>query len=185
MNRNQQMTREITFAAILTALSIIITYSPVKLNLSFFTLTLGAHVPTFLAMFISPWVAVMSVIGSCIGFFMAIPAPSNILVMIRAALHIIFTLAGMKMLSKNVNIFLVIILTALMHSLAEGIAVYFLTPVIVANSTSSQLGAGWIALTGTFVHHFIDSAIATPILVALSRAKLINKPYFITKKAGR
>lgn len=46
-------TRELVLAAILTALAILITYSPVKLNTGFFTLTLGAHVPTMLAMFIS------------------------------------------------------------------------------------------------------------------------------------
>ncbi len=177
-------TRELVLAAILTALAIIITYSPVKLNLPFFTLTLGAHVPTFLAMFVSPWVAVMSVIGSCIGFFLAIPAPNNLLVVVRAALHIIFVLAGMKMLDKKMNIFLVIILTSLLHSVAEGIAVYVLTPVIIPDSPTTSLWAAWIALAGTFVHHYIDAAIATPILLALSRAKLVNKPYFINAKQG-
>ncbi len=174
-------TRELVLAAILTALAILITYSPVKLNLPFFTLTLGAHVPTLLAMFVSPWVAVMSVIGSCIGFFMAIPAPNNMLVMIRAALHIIFVLVGMKILDKKMNIYLVIILTSFMHALAEGIAVYALTPVIVPNSETTQLWAGWIAAAGTFVHHYIDCAIAAPILFALARAKMIQKPYFMAK----
>ena len=95
-------TRKIVFAAILTALAIIITYSPVKLNLGFFTLTPGAHVPTFLAIFVGPWVAAMSVIGSVLGFFTAIPAPSNLLVAIRALLHILFVFAALKMLDKKV-----------------------------------------------------------------------------------
>ncbi len=172
-------TRELVLAAVLTALSIVITYSPVKLNLGFFTLTLGAHVPTMLAMFISPHVAVMTVIGSCIGFFTAIPAPNNLLVMIRAALHLIFVFVGMKMLSKNMNIFLVIVVTSLLHSIAEGVAVYLLTPVIIENSTTAALVAGEIALGGTFVHHYIDSAITAPILLALSRAGLVKKPYFV------
>lgn len=172
-------TRELVLAAILTALAIIITYSPVKLNLPFFTLTLGAHVPTFLAMFISPWVAVMSVIGSCIGFFLAIPAPNNLLVVIRAALHIIFVLVGMKLLDRKMNIFLVIILTSILHSVAEGVAVYALTPWIIPNSETTSLWAGWIALAGTFIHHYIDSAIAAPILFALVKAKMISKPAFM------
>lgn len=166
-------------AAVLTALSIVITYSPVKLNLGFFTLTLGAHVPTMLAMFISPHVAVMTVIGSCIGFFTAIPAPNNLLVMIRAALHLIFVFVGMKMLAKNMNIFLVIVVTSLLHSIAEGTAVYLLTPVIIENSATAALAAGEIAFAGTFVHHYIDTAITAPILFALSRAKLVEKPYFV------
>lgn len=174
-------TRELVLAAILTALSIIITYSPVKLELPFFTLTLGAHVPTMLAMFVSPWVAAMSVIGSCLGFFMAIPAPNNLLVMIRAALHLIFVFAGMKMLSKNMNIFLTIVVTSLLHALAEGVAVYLLTPVIIPNSDTTALWAGWIAAAGTFLHHYIDTAITAPILFALVRAKLIAKPGFMKK----
>lgn len=174
-------TREIVLAAVLTALAIIITYSPVKLNTGFFTLTLGAHVPTFLAMFISPWVAVMSVVGSCIGFFLAIPAPNNLLVVIRAALHIIFVVVGMKMIDKKMNIFLVIIVTSLLHSIAEGIAVYALTPVIIPDNSTASLSAGWIALVGTFVHHYIDAAITAPILLALARAKMVSKPYFIKK----
>ncbi len=177
-------TRELVLAAILTALAIIITYSPVKLNLPFFTLTLGAHVPTFLAMFVSPWVAVMSVIGSCIGFFLAIPAPNNLLVVVRAALHIIFVLAGMKMLDKKMNIFLVIILTSVLHSVAEGVAVYALTPVIIPNSETTSLWAGWIALAGTFVHHYIDTAIAAPILYALAKAKMVARPEFMKSKQG-
>lgn len=172
-------TRELVLAAVLTALSIVITYSPVKLNLAFFTLTPGAHVPTMLAMFISPYAAIMTIIGSCIGFLTAIPAPNNLLVMIRAALHIIFAVVGMKMISKKANIFLVIVVTSLLHALAEGVAVYLLTPLIIPGSDTASLTAGWIALVGTFVHHYIDSAICAPILMALSRAKLVKKPYFM------
>ena len=175
-------TRKIVFAAILTALAIIITYSPVKLNLGFFTQTPGAHVPTFLAIFIGPWVAVMSVIGSVLGFFTAIPAPSNLLVAIRAALHILFVFAALKMLDKKMNVFIVVLLTALLHAIAEGVAVYFLTPVIIPSSEQTSFVASSIALSGTFVHHFIDSAITYPILVALSRAKLIKTPWFLLKK---
>ena len=77
------------------------------------------------------------------------------------------------------NIFLVIVVTSLLHSIAEGVAVYLLTPVIIENSTTAALVAGEIALGGTFVHHYIDSAITAPILLALSRAGLVKKPYFV------
>ena len=59
------------------------------------------------------------------------------------------------------------------------VAVYLLTPVIIENSTTAALVAGEIALGGTFVHHYIDSAITAPILLALSRAGLVKKPYFV------
>ena len=169
-------TRELVLAAILTALAIIITFFP-KIDFGgFFTLTPGSHVPTFLAMFVSPWVAVMSVIGSCIGFFFS---TSSLLVVTRAALHLVFVLVGMKMIDKKINIFLVIILTAVLHSVAEGVAVYALTPILVKNSEATMLAAGWTALSVTFVHHLIDAAITTPILYALTKAKLVARPDFM------
>ncbi len=167
-------TREMVLAAILTALSILITYSPVKLVLPFFTLTIGSHTPTMLAMLVSPWVAVMTVIGSCIGFFMTIPAPNSIIVVARAATHLIFALAGCKMIKdRKFNIYLIILITGVLHALAEGIIVFALTPLILPGQAA--LYAAVIALSGTFVHHILDCAITTPIAIALGRAKIIPK----------
>ncbi len=169
-------TKELVMAAILTALSILITYSPVKLQLPFFTLTLGCHVPTLLAMFISPWVAVMTIIGSCIGFFMVIPAPNSIIVVTRAATHLVFALAGIKMIKDGkLNPFLIILITALLHSATEWLAVYLLTPIVIEGETAALSAAG-IAFAGTFVHHLIDSAICAPVLFALARAKMLHIP---------
>ncbi|MCR4718488.1 MAG: hypothetical protein K5768_02545 [Firmicutes bacterium] len=167
-------TKELALASILTALSVLITYSPLKLVLPFFTLTLGAHVPTMLAIFVGPWVTVMTVIGSCIGFFLTIPAPNSIIVVTRAATHIIFALVGINMLKKNYNMVLIIVVTALLHALAEGIAVYILTPIVLDNATAA-LTAGGIATLGTVLHHIIDAAITAPILVALTKAKIIKR----------
>lgn len=176
-------TREMVLAAILTALSILITYSPVKLQLPFFTLTLGSHTPTMLAMLISPWVVVMTVIGSCIGFFMTIPAPNSIIVVARAATHLIFALAGCKMIKdKKLNIYLVVLITGIFHALAEGVVVFALTPLILPGQ--AVLYAAGIAIVGTFIHHLLDCAITTPIAVALGRAKIIPK-LTTTLKIGR
>lgn len=167
-------TREMVLAAILTALSILITYSPVKLVLPFFTLTIGSHTPTMLAMLISPWVVVMTVIGSCIGFFMTIPAPNSIIVVLRAATHLLFALAGCKMIKeKKFNIYLIILITGILHALAEGVVVFALTPLIVPGQLA--VSAAVIALSGTFVHHLLDCAITTPIAIALVRAKILPK----------
>ena len=172
----EKKTKELALAAILTALSVLITYSPLKLVLPFFTLTLGAHVPTMLAVFVGPWVTVMTVIGSCLGFFLTIPAPNSIIVVARAATHLIFAFAGMQMLKKNYNIILVIVVTAILHALAEGIVVYLLTPIILDNSTAA-LTAGGIAALGTIIHHAIDTAITAPILFSLTKAKIIKRRY--------
>lgn len=173
----EKKTKELALASILTALSILITYSPLKLVLPFFTLTLGAHVPTMLAMFVGPWVTVMTVIGSCLGFFLTIPAPNSVIVVARAATHLIFALVGIKLIKKNYNIILVIVITAILHSLAEGIVVYILTPIILDSATAA-LTAGGIAALGTVIHHIIDTAITAPILFALTKAKIIKRRYF-------
>ena len=149
--------------------------------LPFFTLTIGAHVPTMLAAFISPWVVVMTVLGSCLGFFMTIPTPNSIIVVTRSATHIFFALAGYNMIKKGkINMILVIIITALIHSLTEGIAVYLLTPIILTGDTAAGMAA-IIAFSGTFLHHLIDSAICIPILIALDKAKIVH----INKKINR
>lgn len=168
-------TKELVMAAILTAFSIIITYSPAKLVLPAFTLTLASHIGTLLAMLISPWVAVMTVIGSCIGFAMTIPAPNSIIVIARAASHIIFALVGIKLISKGkLNIILVVLITGVLHALAEGIAVLALTPVILPGEAA--VAASIIAVTGTFLHHIIDCSICAPVALALDRAKIIHLP---------
>lgn len=173
MNRK---TREMVMAAILTAISILITYSPVKLVLPFFTLTLGCHVPTLIAMFISPWVAVMTIIGSCIGFFMVIPAPNSIIVVMRAATHLAFVFFGMRLIREGkTNVPLLLLITALIHAITEGLAVYFLTPIFILGDAAALSAAG-IAFAGTFLHHFIDSAITIPILIALEKARILRIP---------
>lgn len=167
-------TKEMVMAAILTALSIIITYSPVKLVLPFFTLTVGAHIPTLIAMFISPWVTAMTVIGSCIGFLMTIPAPSSIIVVTRAATHIIFALAGYNMIKRNsMPLIAIALITAVIHAIFEGISVYVLTPLVITSDTTATAAAG-IALAGTFVHHLLDSTICVPIIIALNKAKIVK-----------
>lgn len=172
-------TKELVLASILTALSLLITYSPVKIDLQFFTLTVGAHVPTLIAMFISPWVLAMTIIGSCLGFFMVIPAPNNIIVVVRAATHIFFALAGYGLLKKGkLNIVLIILFTALIHAIFEGISVYILTPIVLANSTAVG-SAAFIALSGTFVHHLLDAVICIPILKALKKSKIVKLNYNI------
>lgn len=170
-------TKDLVLAAILTALSIIITYSPVKLVLPFFTLTIGAHVPTLIAMFISPWVALMTVIGSCLGFFMTIPAPNSIIVVVRAATHILFALGGYSMLKKGkMNLIVIVLITAIIHAISEGASVFVLTPLVLSSDTAAGTAAV-IALSGTFLHHIIDSAICIPIMIALKKAKIINTSY--------
>lgn len=169
-------TRELVLAAILTALSIIITYSPLKIPVPYTTVTLGSHIPTMISMFISPWVILMTVIGNCIGYAMVIPPPSTIIVVARAATHLIFALIGHKMIfSKKVNIYLIVLITGILHTLAEGVASYLLTPLFFPENAG--LYAAYVVVAGTFVHHLADCAVTAPIVLALRRAKILNSHF--------
>ena len=64
--------QEMTFAALLTAIAILIpSIMPIKLIIPPASYTLGSHVPIFLAMFISPWVTAFVILASSLGYFMA------------------------------------------------------------------------------------------------------------------
>lgn len=166
-------TRDVVLASLLTALSILITFSfklPVPPP---FSLTPGSHVPTMIALFINPFVTVLTVIGSCIGFIIS---TGNPVVVLRAASHIFFAMLGMYMIKKkDVNIFVVIIVTSIVHAGGEALIVYFLTPLLLPDNKTALTTLTWFAFIGTLVHHYLDSLITAPILYALQKAKMVHK----------
>lgn len=90
--------QEMTFAALLTAIAILIpSIMPIKLIIPPASYTLGSHVPIFLAMFISPWVAAFVILASSLGFLMA---GYPIVIVFRAFSHIVFGLLGAFYLKK-------------------------------------------------------------------------------------
>ena len=164
--------KDLALAALLTALSMLITYSPLKLYIPPFSATLGSHVPTMLALFISPVVTLLTVIGSCIGFAFV---TGNFIVVLRAASHIVFAMMGAHMIKKmHLNIFFVTVITGLVHALCEGVIVYLLTPLFTPDAAVSAVT--YIAFFGTLIQHGIDAAITFPILMVLKRSKFISVP---------
>lgn len=70
MRRNQ--TKSLAFTAILVAFGILIPMvMPVKVVIGPASFTLASHVPVFMAMFISPQVAVLVALGTSLGFLLA------------------------------------------------------------------------------------------------------------------
>ena len=82
------MYRNLTITALLMALAIMI---PIMIVIPPASYTLASHVPIFLAMFLSRKMAACVVIGSTLGFFVA---GFPIVIVMRAASHIIFALMG-------------------------------------------------------------------------------------------
>ena len=71
MNTHKK-TQFMTFTAILTAIAILIPLvMPFKIVIPPASYTLGSHVAIFIAMFLSPWMAIFVIIASSLGFLMA------------------------------------------------------------------------------------------------------------------
>lgn len=167
--------KKIVVAAALTAISIIIPAVCPKIVFPPFTATFMAHVPIMLAICISTDIAVMVTLGTSVGFFFAFPSlPFGY---IRSFSHIFFVMVACYLLNKKVNIFLIIILTGIIHALSEMVLIIllFLPGELEANSIIITL------FICTLSHHIVDSLIASLIIIPLKKAKLIKRNFTIKK----
>ena len=177
-----EKTREMVLTALLIALGIIIPIYFGFLRVVLppaFTATLMAHVPIFIAMFISPWSAVFTAIGTTAGFAFAGLSP---VVTARAASHIVFAVV----IRRRWNLVAVGVVTALLHALFEGLTVYvFLKFGLMAATESSFVSAAfYVTGVGTLIHDTIDYIIACLIGLALAKAHIIAAlPPVLKKKA--
>ena len=166
-------TKELTITALLTALAIIIPQiMPIKVVQPPFTATLASHTPLIIAMFISPLAAILTSLGSAIGFFFTFGP----IVAARAATHIFFTLAGAYMIRKKYHLALTVAVTLVLHAITDmGIvyimAVFFGMDSILKSQAMSYVQA-WLGI-GTAVHHLVDFLLAYIILLPLSKAKIV------------
>jgi len=163
-------TKKLTITALLTALAIVIPMiMPIKVVLPPFSATLAAHTPLIIAMFISPLAAVITSLGSGLGFLVTLGP----VVAARAAMHVILSVAGALMIRKNRNNFLVFIVTVILHSLSDMATVWIIDELFVtANILKGQAMGAVQALLGlgTAVHHLVDYAIAMVVVIPVSKA---------------
>lgn len=164
--------KKLTFSAILIALGILIPMiMPIKVVIGPASYTLASHVPVFLAMFISPGVAVAVALGTAFGFFLSFPA----IIALRALSHVVFAVIGAYFLQKKPSIvtsfwqfqaFSAVI--ALIHAATEFV-------VVVLFTTSGQQTAAtyWLFFltvgVGGFVHSMVDYTLAYYLGERLSR----------------
>lgn len=160
--------RELTLGAVLTALAIIIPiqFGFLKIIIPPFTATLASHVPMFIAMLISPTIALMVGLGSTIGFMLTSP----IYVAARAATHIVVGYIGAVLIKRGMSPVSAFAITLPVHAGLEALVV---------------IPFGWTAYKilvvtglGTALHHAADAAIA------LSLFYLLN-PYMKLRLAKR
>ncbi len=171
-------TRDLVLTALLIAIGIIIPIYFGFLRVILppaFTATLMAHVPIFISMFISPLSALLTSIGTTIGFAFAGLDP---VVTARAGSHIVFAMIGAYMVKKNCNIISVGVVTAVLHALFEAITVYLFLALgwsVAKNDSSFFSIAFYTTGIGTLIHNVIDFIIAYTVSKALAATKFIPK----------
>lgn len=188
-----QSVRKMTAAALLVAVGIVIPlFSPIKVVLEPASFTLASHVAVFLAMFISPPVAVAVAAGTTLGFFLG---PFPLVVTLRAASHLVFALVGSLLLQKRPQIlssplraqpFSLVI--ALLHAACEVLVVsafYFGG----AMGTAYYARGYWFAVmllvgVGSVVHSMVDFGIALLLYNVLRRQRGLQS-MFIQPPAPR
>ena len=171
-SRNQFL----TLTALLTALAIAIPMvMPLKIVIPPASYTLASHVAIFLAMFISPLMAVIVILGSTFGFLIA---GYPFVIVLRAFSHILFGSLGAFYLKKSPDtlnvpakkwIFNVVL--ALIHALGEVIVC-----VIFYSSTAYPSGNLFYLLFilvgfGTIIHSIVDFLISDFIFQALKKIR--------------
>ncbi len=168
MNRNNNKLQSMVISGLLCAIGIIIPMFAPKIVLEPASFTLASHVPIFIAMFISPWVAASVALITGFGFLFA---GFPIVVVLRALTHIIFASIGAFVLKKNGNIllsgkstFIFGILISAVHAICEVAVVTFFY--WGSGMTSAYYERGYLISVvclvgiGTLIHSMIDLGIA-------------------------
>ncbi|MBD7909943.1 MULTISPECIES: ECF transporter S component [Clostridium] len=156
-------TKEMIYAALLTALAIIIPvqFSFLRVIIPPFSATVASHVPMFIAMLVSPMVAVVVGVGSVVGFlFTGLPMP----IVFRAAIHILVGLVGAIIIKRSRSYVKASIFTAPIHGIGEALVVI---PFVGFNVYQLLV----VVCVGTIIHHAVDSTIAYAIVKAIAKAR--------------
>ena len=179
--------QKMTIAAALSAIGILIPMFAPKFILEPASYTLASHVPIFIAMFLSPYIAISVALISAMGFLFAGIFPFS--VVLRALSHIVFVVIGSFMLKRNPNLLstgkgtvLFSFLMAVIHSVSE---VTVVTLFYWGNEMSSAYyDKGYLFSVillvgvGTVIHSMIDFSIAYAIWKPIQR--VVNIPVSVS-----
>ena len=92
--------KRLTISALLIAMGIIIPMVMPRITIGPASFTLASHVPVFIAMFISPVLAIAVSLGTGFGFFLS----ATPIIALRALSHLIFAVIGAVILQKHPEI---------------------------------------------------------------------------------
>jgi len=168
---------KVTASALLIAIGILIPMvSPIRVIIEPASFTLASHVAIFIAMFISPAVAVAVTFGTTLGFFLG---GFPLIIVIRAASHVIFVIAGSLYLQRidkfNISVIHLRIFSlavALIHALFEliGVLLFYFGTNVPVDSSLFLWALGFVGL-GTVIHSVVDMEIANIVRLALQKQR--------------
>lgn len=172
--------KKLTIAGMLVAVGILIPmFSPVRVVIEPASFTLASHVVIFMAMFISPLMAVAVSVGTTIGFqFGGFP----LVVVLRAGSHALYAFVGAYYLHKiakeplsPVKARVFSFAMAIIHAIAEVavVSVFFFGGTINPMSLEQGFFVSVIMLVGvgTIVHSMVDFEIARFVVKPLKKQR--------------
>ncbi len=176
-----------TLAGLLCAIGIIIPMFAPKIIIPPASYTLASHVAIFIAMFISPYVAIPVALITTFGFLIA---AFPLIVVLRALSHIIFVVIGSFMLKNNKKqlsttsgTILFGLLMAVIHGVSEVVVVSLFYWGGNVTEIYQQKGFFFSVIilvgVGTIVHSMIDFGIS--VLVWEPLQKVINIPVSVRR----
>lgn len=181
MKKNINKVISMVIAALLCAIGILIPMYFPGIKLPPASYTLASHVPIFIAMFISPPIAISVALVTTFGFFIA---GFPLIIVFRALSHLIFAALGALYLKKNGKTLLSIkstvlfaIIISMIHAVCEVIVVTWLW--WGGSLTEAFHAKGYLVTViglvgvGTLIHSLIDFTIAVTIWKSLQHVLTI------------
>ncbi|MEG2174494.1 MAG: hypothetical protein RR135_03280 [Oscillospiraceae bacterium] len=176
MQKNHAAVQTMVISALLAAIGIAIPmFSPVKLIIGPASYTLASHVPIFIAMFLSPAVAVAVSLVTTVGFLLG---GFPIVIVLRALTHVLFAVLGAAFLQKRPNTLnnpsqwiVFASCVSVIHALMEVLVVipFYYGGGLSSASYSSGFFVTVVALVGLggWVHSMVDFVLALWVWKAL------------------
>lgn len=165
-------TQKLTRSALLIALGMVIPMVMPKVSIPPASYTLASHVPVFMAMFISPGVAVAVALGTALGFFLTLP----VVIALRALSHVVFALIGAYYIQRNPNLinqpkkliaFNIVI--GLIHAITESVVVALFFMAGPDHASTNYFTAVFLMIgVGGFIHSVVDFLLAQFLLKRLN-----------------
>lgn len=170
--RKQSSTIKLTISALLIAIGILIPMiMPIKVMIEPASFTLASHLPIFIAMFLSPGIAITVSLFTAFGFLIA---GFPIVITMRALSHVVFAyIGGVLIRNRQVEVLespwksqTYSALLALIHAVAEVLVVslFFFGAVPGAEYQEGFFYAVFLLVgVGTFIHSMVDFVLAQAV----------------------